>query len=234
MGLGGGGGSADPPEFIPLNVDELARTARESDIQRYGLSDADFARRYPQLVSGRQASINSAVTNLQGQHWDPILANALQRTGVHDVNVLDKRGIANKRDRDRTYFSRLLGANPQRAIGLSGEEVARGMVANTNNQNAYNMALWGGDVARTISQTQQGAQNNAALLSGIGDLAGTLGKSYTPPSTYLDPASYYTPPGGYSAQYGGNVNAPYGSTLAPIDGNTVMRATPTDAGGTVG
>jgi hypothetical protein len=216
-------------KFKFLNPNKLEAEAVQADQLGYNLSDQDFAKRFPQLVAGRNASMASAESNLAGAP-DPFVNNALKAAGLGDINLgtgefTQARNlgqpIAAKEQRDRAYFQRILGDNPQRAFGLNSGDIARIAVANTNGVNMAGLGLAQGRAQQAISNLSTSAQSNAALISSLGQIAGAgvkaAGSSGSFASPTLEPGYYNTgygyglPPGlqtgqsfGYNDQYSGN------------------------------
>jgi hypothetical protein len=164
----------NPKKFIPVNIPQTAAMAKAADIAGYKLSDADFAARFPNLVAGREFSINDALGNLEGK-TSKTVSDALEKSGVATGNLGDNpfkqafelgMPILSKEQRDRTYFQRLLADNPQRQFGLSGGDVAKIAVANVGSQNNYNQGVYGSRINQYNAQVAQNAQTIGAITSG--------------------------------------------------------------------
>ncbi len=221
MSLGGGGGSAPKtPSPVQTNIPQVEQQAIAADQTSYGLSDADFANRFPQLAAGRNYNVADSAYNLAG-NTDPQVSGAINKAGLGTPNWGNTefsqarnagQPILSKEKRDRNYFQTLLSDNPQRAFGLSGGDVVNLAMANLGAQNQFNQSVYG---TRIVGQNQaiaQNAQNAAALYGAIGSLGSAAIKSYGSPnytSSYLSPSEY----GAYNpyllSAYGGD---PTGTT----------------------
>lgn len=190
MGGGGGSSSIKAPPLVTTNVGNAQSVARNADIQAYNLSDADYAKRFPDLVAGRSYNVNNAVSNLEGQ-TDPHITQALQSAGLGSPDLGNTefeqarslgQPILKKEQRDRNYFQTLLSDNPQRAFGLSGGDVANIALSNVGAANSYNQGIYGTRLAGYNQNLLQNAQNNSALISALGSLAGAGIKYGSQPS----------------------------------------------------
>lgn len=165
-GQGGSFGGAKPPPFTPIDIPGLQNLATQTDIKGYDMSDADLARRFPGLVAENKQLIDQTYKNITGP-LDPSLQNAFTTRGIESSldsvgggasglaglggrgsagqNVLSTSLINNTRDyqdQQRGYLDSLLQGNPQRATGLSGEDVTNLSIQNTQLQNEYNQAKY--------------------------------------------------------------------------------------------
>ena len=230
--MGGGGGSAPKsPKFIPVDAAKTQAMAEAADRKSYALSDADYAKRQPDLVAGREADIAQALGNLHGN--DTAVKSAENQANLGDVNLGDNEferakltghDVLDMEKRDRGYFQNLLGMNPQRQIGLSGQDATKIAVANSGSQNALNQGLFATRVNNYNYQQTQNAQNTSGYLglglSALGDFAKVYQgyQNYNSPSlsygNYLQ-ANPSNPAMVQGGTYGGtpyyNANAVYGT-----------------------
>lgn len=185
--------------FVPVDPNQVENLALQFDQRGYGLSDADYAARFPQLAAGRNYEANNAALNISGQ-TDPLLTSTLKTSGLGNVNFGQGEykqarnmgvGILDKEKRDRNYFSRTLANNPQRTFGLSGQDIAHIALANTNGQNIFNQGAYGAKVNANISAINQDAQNQSAIIGGIGAITGATIKGFA--------SNPYLTAGGYGA-----------------------------------
>lgn len=197
----GGGSAPSPPKFTPINTQDVAQQALGADIQGYQMSDADYAKRFPQLVSGRDLNISDALNNLKGG-TSPIVSNALSASGLsRDLGSTETKKarnlgmpISDLQSRDRNYFYNMF--TPERTAGLTGQDIAHIAIANTNNANSYNQGTFGSRINAYNAGVGQNIQNTSALYSGLAALIGAGGKSYAQ-SQYFSPQGYGSMPGIY-------------------------------------
>ncbi len=216
------------PKFTPINVSKTNDLALQFDERGYQLSDEDFAKRFPNLVAGREYSIDDALGNLQGQE-SAVVTDTLSKSGLGDVNFgntsFEKakntgatgQEILSREKRDRNYFQNLLAANPQRQFGLTGQDVAHIALGNTNSANVFNQGTYGSRVNQYNAQVQQNAANNAGYAQAGTAALGLIAKNFTQPqsSGYLSVTGYggpYSYGGGYAANPGpATTNGPFNS-----------------------
>lgn len=174
------------PKFVPIDIASIAGLASATDKTGYDISDADWAARFPALSKGRDITIQDAQNALSGKP-DPKITNELTKSGFGDVDVggspfdqARKLGlpILSKEQRDRTYFQKLLGDNPHRTFGLSGQDVAHVAIANTNSASNYNQGLFGSRINAYNSEIAQNAQATQGIVSGIQGVAGIGAQLY--------------------------------------------------------
>jgi hypothetical protein len=207
--VGGGGSAPKAPAFKPIDAKVVGDAAKAQDIQGYQMSDADYAKRFPQLVKGRQANIDSAIQNVSGGA-DKQTASALGSAGLsRNLGSTEfQKGrslgqpILQLEQRDQGYFSRMLGENPQRTAGLSGKNIGEIAASNATGQNAYAQGIYGSNVNMYNQQIAQAAQNTSAGIGAFGSLFGAGIKAFgsPPPNSggFLSPYSYGpTTPAGY-------------------------------------
>lgn len=201
------------PDLIKLSPTDLENTAVSFDTQGYNASDADYAKRFPELVAGRDSSIANANANLSGVQ-DPIYNSVFKQSGLGPLNLGNTsfqqsknlgQPILAKEQRDRNYFETLFAANPSRTFGLSPGDEANIALANSGAQTQFNAATVGSKINELNAQTAQ----NAALASTIGGIAGKTVSAgiggLTQPTTSTDPfltPNYYGGVTNYAGNYG--------------------------------
>lgn len=226
--------AGDPSgKLTPLNINKLEQTGIQADELGYNLSDADFAKRFPELVKARDYNIDSSKTNMAGGR-DPFIYDALNKAGLGDIDfgtgehTIERNmgvKINSKENRDRTYFQRLLQDNPQRAFGLNSKDVARVALANTGGINMNALGQAQGRLEQALSNSQTDAASQAALVSALGSIgaagvkaAGSFTSPTLTPNYYTAPPGYLTgPQTGYGDPYSGNFYDSSGNYV----GNTI-------------
>lgn len=212
--------SVHPRAFVPININRTATLARAADEAGFRLSDADFAKRFPQLVQGRNFNIADSISNLGGGTSN-VVSDSLSRAGLSADLGNDEfkkaqalgKPILSIEQRDRNYFSRMLAENPQRTAGLSGGDVTKLAAQNTGALGAYNSQIFGNKINSYNAQIAQGIQNTSAATSGLASLAGLFTQNNrTQQSPYLN-AGYS---GGHSVAGGlsslGYTSGPFNSS----------------------
>lgn len=186
-GSSGGGSTPNPPAFQPIDINSVGNQALQADITGYNLSDANMAQRFPGLVSGRNQQISNAYNQLTGP-LDPTVQNSFVNQGMaqsfgafgggnnmagigtsgtaagNAVATSLANNVQKKQDYDRQYFEQLLGYNPQRQFGLSGEDVVNMAMANTQGQNAYNQQSYAAKYNNYNAKNAAKGQSSAAAL----------------------------------------------------------------------
>lgn len=232
--MGGGGSAPQAPKFKPIDAGVVSAKAKATDIQGYQMSDADYAKRFPQLVKGRQSNIDSAIANVSGgpdKQTSAALASAgLSRNlGSNEFQKGRSLGqpILQLEQRDQNYFSRMLGDNPQRTAGLSGKNIGEIAASNATGQNAYAQGIYGSNINAYNQQIAQNAQTTSAGIGAFGSLlAGGIKSFNQPPANsggFLSPTSYGNPYGFGSGSAGFTSPGSYGynpdvGTVAPYYG----------------
>lgn len=187
--------SAEPRPFVPIDIPTLARQALAADVVGFAASDEDFLRRAGPLVRARDYNVDEAGRQLGGALGRTTTA-ALDKSGLRsDLGGATEyqkalnlgKPVLSMEQRDRGYFSRLLGENPQRSAGLSGDDVTRLALANTNAQNAYNSQLFGNQIDRYNASIAQNTNNMGAAATGLAGLASLFPERPASPSNYLNP-----------------------------------------------
>lgn len=196
MGKSSAATAPSPPPFFPLDPSAVANQAFAADVTGFGTSDADFLARFPGLVSSRTTDIDKSYQQLTGP-LDPTLQNAFVKEGLSkslgnlgggNPGASLTKGSASQnqtsatvagrtqdyKDYARDNFSSLLASNPQRALGLSGSDVAQLSIANTGNLNSSNQAQYVAGVNRQNAENQADAQNQQAAISTALAVAGII------------------------------------------------------------
>jgi hypothetical protein len=185
------------PPFIKADPNAIESQAVSMDRQAYGLSDADFKQRYPQLYNTQQNFLNNLNTQMSGNIspqmenvWGTAgLGNAIGSTGNWSLGAgtPGMASIARNLGVDQLgYQNNLLNqfsvANENfrpRTFGLSGADTSQIALANLAGQNNWNQADFAYKVQESQYAAGQGAQQaalnanaaNANTATGVG--AGT-------------------------------------------------------------
>jgi hypothetical protein len=195
--LGGGGQSNQPPppKVYPVNLGNTLQTGIAADQFGYNLSDADFAQRFPGLVSTRDENISTAYNELTGP-LDPVVQNEMTTSGLAKSlsafgagsevpDVTDQGSIGRNtigasiaqdtssyQDSARNYIESLSSDNPQRAFGPSGADLLSLAILNQGNQAQANQqaAGYASAVGASNAQAKQ-ASTNAAINAGVSILS---------------------------------------------------------------
>ena len=189
--------SARPAAFVPVDIAKTAQLALDADKAGYKISDLDWERRFPLLKKGRDFNIEDAGLQLRGG-TSKTVADAMSQSGLTgDLGNTEFEKSRNLgmpilalEQRDRNYFQKQLAMNPQRAAGLSGQDVARIAITNTGGQNNYNQGIFQSRIAQYNTQVNQALQNQNAGVAGLGALADLIPQRNQSTSGVLDP-SYY-------------------------------------------
>lgn len=166
------------PAFIPANPTQIEQQAVGMDQTAYGLSDADFKARYPQLYGSQQTMLNNLQNQMSGS-VTPQLQNLWSRSGLTSAlgatgnwslgtGTAGQANVArNLGQSQQAYQQQLLNqfnvANATfrpRTFGLSGADAAQIGLSNIAGQNNWNQANYAYQV-----QESQFAQNMAAQQS---------------------------------------------------------------------
>lgn len=190
--------SAHPRPFVPIDIANTAKMAFIADKAGYDISDADWKKRFPLLSAGRDYNVKDMAGNLSGV-VSPTVTNTLDKAGLSANLGNDQfkqarnlgQPVLSMEQRNRNYFQKLLGDNPQRTAGLSGQDVTRIAVANTGSQQNFNQGIFQSNIGKYNSQIGQNIQNTNAAIGGLGSLAGLLTQNQNYNSPYLSGPSYY-------------------------------------------
>lgn len=189
------------PPFIQADPGAIEQQAVTMDQQAYGLSDADFRQRYPQLYNSQQTFLNNLNTQMSGG-IAPQLQNTWLRSGLQGAvgatgnwslgtGTTGMANIARNLGLDQMqYQNQILNqfqmANDTfrpRTFGLSGGDTAQIALANLAGQNNWNQAQYAYKVQESQYAAGLGAQqaalnanaSNANTATGVG--AATTGAS---------------------------------------------------------
>jgi len=218
-------------QFVPINPNDVERLATGYDTREYNLSDQLWKSRFPQLSEGRDYAVNDAYGDITGQP-NQFVEGATSRAGLGDVNVGTDfqraralgTGITDIANRNRNYFMTLLRDNPQRNFGLNHKDIYNIGIANTGAANKEAAARAQSQLNAYEASVNQGIQNEAALIGGVGKL-GSAAISNPAIDPFLTPS--YSGYGNTALQdynlatnqFGeGNVN--YNAAGEPIDATT--------------
>jgi hypothetical protein len=167
------------PPFITTDPNQIESSAVAMDQQAYGLSDADFRQRYPQLYNTQQTFLNNLNTQMSGgvnpqmqNVWATSGAtNALRSTGNWSMGsgTSGMANIARNLGLDQMTYQNNLNTQFQQAndtfrprtFGLSGADTAQMLLANTAGQNNWNQANFAYKVQEAQYAAGQGAQQAA-------------------------------------------------------------------------
>lgn len=198
----GGPSYPRPPKPIHFDVGKAADTYTKENTLAYQTADAAYNARFPQLVSGRNASISSALSDLEG-NTPKTVSNALKTSGlaINDLGnnpfkeAIDLgKPILSQEQRHNQYFQSLFAANPERQISPSGGEIATAEVADLGNTNAALPGIYANRVNLYNAGIQQQSQNISGLLGAVGGAANVganIYNNYTNPYLNFD---YYKNP----------------------------------------
>lgn len=229
-----------PPAFVQLDPTSLQSLAITADKQGYDASDADYAKRFPDLVNARNNSIATAASDLSGNQ-DPIFNQAFQQSGLGNINLGNQfqqaknlgKPILSQEQRNRTYFQDLFKENPERSFGLSSSDVAHVALANSGNKTSYDNAVFGSRINQINANAAQSQQQTQAIAQGAGSLVNAGIKALTPSYTsvnnnpyILDSGNSFANPTGYTTDAG----VYYPPTTVTDTGGSVS----TDTGSTSG
>jgi hypothetical protein len=211
MSFGGGASSVDAPNLKTVSIPQAESLVLNQDQSSYAQSDADWAARFPGLASGRETVISDLGNQMNGAIPRQAMG-ALETAGLGDEASRIQGGnefqtakelgvpILSKEQRDRNYASTLLAMNPERQMGLSGQDILSIVTANTGNVNAYARAINATQQNANATNTLQNAQDFSALTSLLGAGAKVEAPAFSP---YTSPyASVYSSP--YGSFYSGS------------------------------
>lgn len=180
------------PPFIQANPQAIQQQTLSMDQQAYGLSDADFRQRYPQLWSSQQTFLNNLNTNMSGR-INPQLENLWTRAGMAgavgatgnlsmgtgttgQANIARNLGL-NQRDYTQTLQNQFQQANQTfqpRTFGLSGADAAQIALSNVAGQNNWNQAQYAYKVQESQFATNLAAQQSVASANAANAQTGSL------------------------------------------------------------
>lgn len=154
------------PNFVPVDIGKIQQSAISTDQNAYGLSDADFKARHPQVVGAENAFQNQLTNDWKGNNtllpqieatsiqsglqgatgsMGPLTENLAPNSGA-EADVAKNLGldILNFQQLNRSNRMQDLSAAesifPRRQFGLTGSDIAALGVANTAGQNQWNQS----------------------------------------------------------------------------------------------
>lgn len=184
-----------PAKVYPIDINATENSALTADIFGYGLSDKDFASRFPGLVQTRDADIqqsyknlnspldstvqNSFVTKGLGQSLSAFGGGGEGATGVEGIGRNTVASSVAKdtlgyQDNARAYNENLYALNPERGLGLSGEDASNLAIANTGNLSAANQQAYAAKVAQQNANIAAANQKRAAVTGAAISVASSL------------------------------------------------------------
>lgn len=181
------------PPFISANPAALEAQAVAQDTQAYGLSDADFRQRYPQLYNTQQTVLNNLQSQMTG-NLTPQLQSAMIRGGLTGAMTggtgawsmgPGTAGMANVArqfgQNQMTYQQNLLNqfqsANDTfrpRTFGLSGADAAQVALSNIAGQNTWNASQYAYNVQNAQFATNLAAQQAVASANAANAQTGNI------------------------------------------------------------
>jgi hypothetical protein len=180
------------PPFIAANPQAIEQQAVGMDQTAYGLSDADFRQRYPQLYNTQQTFLN----NLQNQESGNItpqfqnlwarsgLTGALGATGGWSMgtgtpgmaNVARNLGL-NQMQYQQQLLNQFQTANQTfvpRSFGLSGADASQIALGNIAGQNNWNQTDYAYKVQESQFAANMAAQQSVASANAANSTTGSL------------------------------------------------------------
>lgn len=220
--MSAGGSSGKAPKLKQISIPAAQDLALSQDISSFAASDADWAKRFPELVKGRNFMIADANAQSKGG-ISSAATGALKTAGLGDLKFAGKnefqtarnlgQPILAKEQRDRNFASNLLLQNPQRQFGLSGKDVTNIALANTGDTNA---------IASAVAQTQANAYSSSVAqtaqdFSGITSILGGLSNNYARYGNVFGGSNIYTNPENTYALGAPPPPSLYGESFASLD-----------------
>ncbi len=196
-----GGSAPATPKFKKIDAKKVQEMAVQTDKASYALSDVNYKNRFPDLVKARDYMRGDIVDNMAGL-VSPVEKQTLADAGLPQQsfnlgqgNIYNEakalgRPILNLQQRGRKYFANEIAANPERQIGLTGQDIAHISIANVGGQNNFNQGLFGVRLGQYNQQQAQSADLTSGLISGLGSIVRSGTQLYHDVNS-LDP-SYYS------------------------------------------
>jgi hypothetical protein len=167
------------PPFISADPNQIEQQAVTMDQQAYGLSDADFRQRYPQLYNSQQTFLNNLNTQMGGG-INPQMQNVWARSGLQNAvgatgnwslgsgttgmaNIARNLGLDQMQYQNQilNQFNMANDTFRPRTFGLSGADTSQIALANIAGQNNWNQANYAYKVQESQYAAGQGAQQAA-------------------------------------------------------------------------
>lgn len=166
------------PPFVQANPQAIQQQAVSMDQQAYGLSDADFRQRYPQLWQAQQTMLNNLQTQMSG-NINPQLQNVWAKSGLTGAvgatggwslgtgttgmaNIARNLGM-NQNAYQQQLLNQFTTANDTfrpRTFGLSGADASQIALSNIAGQNNWNQAQYAYKVQESQFATNLAAQQS--------------------------------------------------------------------------
>jgi hypothetical protein len=169
------------PPFISADPSQIESQAVSMDQQAYGLSDADFRQRYPQLYNSQQTFLNNLNTQMSG-NINPQMQNVWMQSGLQNAvgatgnwslgsgttgmaNIAKNLGLDQMQYQNQilNQFQMANDTFRPRTFGLSGGDTAQIALANLAGQNNWNQANYASQVQQ--SQYAEGLGAQQAVLN---------------------------------------------------------------------
>jgi hypothetical protein len=167
------------PAFVPANPQAIESQAVSMDQQSYGLSDADFKQRYPQLANAQNTFLNNLNTQMSG-NISPQMENVMTTAGLGGAvgstgnwslgsgtagmsNIARNLGLdqMNYQNQLMNQFQVANNTFQPRTFGISGGDTAQIALSNLAGQNNWNQANYASQVQQAQFAAGQGAQQAA-------------------------------------------------------------------------
>ena len=220
---GAAGSVAQPPGFTEIDPRLVDEQGVKFDEQGFDLASKVFADKFPGLVAASNRLMSENYADITGP-LDPALQNAYARAGLVKgasafggaFSTAGTEGSANRntlaatigqnvlahQDSVRATQEELLAENPEQAVGLSGADFGKILIANSIGENQAKLNAYLAAVGQYNEANRVASANESALIS-LGGSAINAYKRYSTPN-----ASVY----GYT------------DTGAPIYNGTVVNA----------
>jgi hypothetical protein len=214
MSMGGSASAPRPPRLKTIDVGSAADLVKQYNTAAFDSSDAAYANPgnapgVPQtgpLVTARNFAIGDLLTQSSGalsSQTGGALATA--GLGTEGSKIAGPTELATSRNlgqpllakemRDRNFAQSFLAQNPERSIGLTGNQALDILVANTGNINAYNQSIYSTQQAAANQGVLQEGQNALGAANLFGGLTSILSNYLNKPTPYTDPFNSIWGPG---------------------------------------
>lgn len=171
------------PTWTDIDPEAMRKLGIKADQEEYARDDAAFCKLYPDLCAARDFSVKDASAQLGGTNQ--AVVNALNQAGFsgeagrfagtggkQDVQRQSLQlglPVAALEERNRNYFTRLLGENKPRPFGPNGQDALEFAVSNAKQQQINADALF-----QSRTELYNAAQTNAnANTAGLGSAIGS-------------------------------------------------------------
>lgn len=162
------------PHYKKLKYKDARQVAEGLAQRGYAASDKDFQERLPELYAAQQFNSDQIAADMRGDVPSAI-TDAVRGTGfMSEAGKMSGNRyqqarhlgipVLAKESRDRNYFEELIKRNkPRGDLTLGGKQLAQIAIGNTNNAAVYSNAAQNASLQQQNVNTQQNAQNMAAL-----------------------------------------------------------------------